>query len=697
MENASVRRVRMMNNRPTLLLDGADTLPLIYALSDFPGADSRTYQAQKNIAAFRQAGINLVACDTNLLLGWYKAAEGDYDALRAELSYVLDANPDARIFLRLHLNPPYWWLRDHPDELIVYRTSEGDLPGVDNGDSDRLIRGDKDRLLRVSTASELWRREAGDRLRGFLKSLKNTPEGRALAAVQVAYGLNGEWHQLGTDVVPAMQTAFRRHLRALYADEAALQTAWNDPSVTFDTAPFHPETFQSGDDGLFRDPRLSRRIIDAQKFIQLNNAETIVHFCRIVKETMGEAMLAGAFYGYYIYTGGRNAPIGGHLMPEVLYNAKGIVDFISGPAPYAENRKIDAVPMQRGLLESSRLNGMLWLTEMDQAPEESLAWPGGGNPAKMNVSIAMLRRNILMPVLSGEGAWFYDHRVDFTNAGVYRKRGWWDNPRLMREIAALRDVIERRRRAPYRPAADVLFVYDTDQAYIRTDCTERQYEVYSSIMRCGVAADTIYLKDLDKCDIERYRLIVMTNAFLITPEQRALIARLTRGKQVIWLDAPGYCDGETLDCRHIAEITGMTVRRHAAENGYTLTRALGGETLTDNLGESGARFCIEDDQAETLGMFSDGAVCAARKGDQWYFASPLLSQAAVLPAVLASGAHRYCEGEGISVLADGEIVLLYASSAGEKTVRLRNGKTLTHTLPAYTALVLDAQTGAVLM
>ena len=238
MENASVRRVRMMNNRPTLLLDGADTLPLIYALSDFPGADSRTYQAQKNIAAFRQAGINLVACDTNLLLGWYKAAEGDYDALRAELSYVLDANPDARIFLRLHLNPPYWWLRDHPDELIVYRTSEGDLPGVDNGDSDRLIRGDKDRLLRVSTASELWRREAGDRLHGFLKSLKNTPEGRALAAVQVAYGLNGEWHQLGTDVGPAMQTAFRRHLRTLYTDEAALQTAWNDPSVTFDTAPF---------------------------------------------------------------------------------------------------------------------------------------------------------------------------------------------------------------------------------------------------------------------------------------------------------------------------------------------------------------------------------------------------------------------------------------------------------------------------
>ena len=33
MDNSSVRRVRMVNNRPSLLLDGEDTLPLICALS----------------------------------------------------------------------------------------------------------------------------------------------------------------------------------------------------------------------------------------------------------------------------------------------------------------------------------------------------------------------------------------------------------------------------------------------------------------------------------------------------------------------------------------------------------------------------------------------------------------------------------------------------------------------------------------
>ena len=64
MDNSSVRRVRMVNNRPSLLLDGEDTLPLICALSDFPGADSRTYQAQKNIAAFRRESASSPAIRT---------------------------------------------------------------------------------------------------------------------------------------------------------------------------------------------------------------------------------------------------------------------------------------------------------------------------------------------------------------------------------------------------------------------------------------------------------------------------------------------------------------------------------------------------------------------------------------------------------------------------------------------------------
>lgn len=675
------------------MLDSVDTVPLIYALSDFPAADSKTYQAQKNIKAFAKAGIKLVACDTNLCLGWYKALNCEYDALKAELSYVLDANPEAQILLRLHINPPYWWLRDNPDELIVYRTEDGDFEGIDNGESDRMIRGDKNKLLRVSTASKKWLNEAGERLRGFLEYIKDTPEGRALMAVQVAYGLNGEWHQIGTDVSNVMQEYFHEFLKDKYHDVDTFRKAWNDEKVTFDNAPFHPEIFTPGDDGLFRDPQKSRYIIDAQECIQTSNVNAIVHFCKIVKEVMGNAMLAGTFYGYYLYTGGDNAPIGGHLMPEVLYNAKDVVDFLCGPAPYVENRKPHAVPMQRGLLESNRLNSMLWLTEMDQAPEESLQYPYGGNPAKMDMSIAIMRRNILMTILSGEGAWFYDHRSDMTNNGVYRKIGWWDNERLMQEIADLKKLADDHHTRPYSPVADVLFVYDTKQAFVRSKCTDLQYEVFSAVLRCGVAADTIYLSDFDKCDISRYKLIVFTNAYLLTPAQRRMIREMTSGKQVIWLGAPGYCDGNKLDVNSTKETTGMAVERCGYTDGYVTNDELGAEELQDKLPEGTPRFRITDENVTVLGRFKNSDVCAAYKENQWYFASPLISQACAQPIVKRSGAHVYSEDNGISVLADGNIVLLYTNNDGVKTITLRNGKKVSKPLKAYTSWVVDAETG----
>ncbi|MBQ6803611.1 MAG: hypothetical protein IJP04_03040, partial [Clostridia bacterium] len=126
-------QISKWGNKPTLFVDGKKTAPVLYALSDFPAAAANTAYAQKNIAAFAKAGVNLVAADIGLHLGWRKTEPFDTDGLIAELSAVLDANPNARILLRLHMNPPYWWMRDHPEECIVYRTEKGDLPGIDNG------------------------------------------------------------------------------------------------------------------------------------------------------------------------------------------------------------------------------------------------------------------------------------------------------------------------------------------------------------------------------------------------------------------------------------------------------------------------------------------------------------------------------------------------------------------------------------
>ncbi|MBQ3079571.1 MAG: hypothetical protein IJC48_06205, partial [Clostridia bacterium] len=366
--------------------------------------------------------------------------------------------------------------------------------------------------------------------------------------------------------------------------------------------------------------------------------------------------------------------------------------------PYTVNRLAENVPMQRGLLESHRLNGVLWLTEMDQRPEDVAHFPYGGDPAKIGTTIAVIRRNIFMTILSGHGSWFYDHREGLFNLTAYRKNGWWDNEIIMEDIGKMYSVIEKYHKKPYLPQADVLFVYDTDKFYALKENGEKQYEVYSSVLRAGVSADTIYLKDLEKCDIDRYRLIVFTNAFLLTKEQREKIKALTRGKQVVWLEAPGYSDDETLNLSHTEALLDMKLKKHAAVKGYDTEGILGSGHVDDEIINSDWRIFIEEtEDIEVIARYETGKAAAARKGNTWFFASPMLTPEIALPIVEASGAHRYCEASGISVLADNRMVLLYTNNDGEKTVRLKNGKTVTKYLKAFTSLVLDAETGEILM
>ncbi len=66
-------KVVFENNRPELYIDGKKRIPLIFSLSDFPGARSNTAYAQRNIKNFHEQGVDLVATDTGIHLGWHKA------------------------------------------------------------------------------------------------------------------------------------------------------------------------------------------------------------------------------------------------------------------------------------------------------------------------------------------------------------------------------------------------------------------------------------------------------------------------------------------------------------------------------------------------------------------------------------------------------------------------------------------------
>ena len=673
-------KIKNDTHKPVITENDKACASVLYGLSDFPAARTSTYYAQKNIAQFSGAGVNLVNIDIPLSRAWRRVSPFDSASLIADITYVLDANPNAKILIRLHLNPPYWWMRDNPEECVVYRTKEGDFPGIDDGESERLIENDgAKKYMRVSLASKKWMQDTNEKLEIFLNALKNSPEGEAVMGIQVACGIFGEWHQWGTDVSKPMQDRFREYLKEKYG--------------TNENAVFKPETFRKCDDGFIRDPQKSMDSIDSGKTIQLTTAEAILCFAKTVKEVMPN-ILCGAFYGYYIGVG--YLP-DGHLEPDMLYQSE-YIDFLCGPFAYSDNRKADGVPTQRALLESNRLRKKLWLTEMDQSPCGTEKFVGGDHE-KYDETVSILYRNTLWPLLKGMGFWYYDHRIipkliapDSKNAeagSIYRKKGWWDTPKLMGEISKIQNFAEKLKDMEYTSNADVLLVYDTESFYYRGDGKDAHYLLHETIGKCGVAFDCIYAKELEICELDRYKCIIFVNSYMICAQDVEKYRALTKGKTVIYLGAHGYCDGHTLSVENIKTATNIEVKK--LSEAKTIKTIMGEECeIPENFKPF---FEITDKNAEPLAHFDNKRCAAAIKGTEVYVSLHTLPISIAKKVFLDAGVHFYTKSKEPIVTGFGFVAINCHKKEKERTLYLPNGKEINIKSDGYATMVYDINTG----
>lgn len=690
---------------PELIIDGESVAPIVYALSDFPGAKSNTAYAQRNIRNFGEQGVNIVALDTDLRLGWRKGIAFDPEPLIAEITDAIEANDKAKFIIRLHINAPYWWCKENLDQCVICRTPEGDSIGVDRGeDYVRVIRGDRDEL-RASVASEKFISDACENIGAFLEALKGTPEGDALLGIQPAYGRNGEWHAFGPDVSLPMKDYFKLWLHNKYNSNEELAKSWNDPSVTFDNAEFHPECFRAGDDISMRDPRISQCTTDSQMAYQQVNVDAIVRICRKVKSVMPN-VLCGSFYSYIVCTAEGRVPTGGHLGVETIYKNRDAVDFLAGPVCYAGNRKSDGVPMQRTLLESHRLNGLLWLTEMDQAPVDTDIIVGG-NPEKIDETLSVLYRNALIPLLSGEGFWFYDHRLVLGKtarlpeelpegvkinpfaSNIYHKKGWWDNPYVMSKIGELKRFAQDVRRRDYSVNSDVLIVIDLDSYYHRAAATDGDgyYEILESFGRAGVSVNLVYASDLEKVDVSKYKCVIFASCYALTPDMRERFNELTKDTTVVYLNNHGYCDKSTISEENISCAVMMKMTRRTEKAMFYSDGA--SEIISENVQPV---FSPEEVDSEVLTRYEDGSPAAVKQGKRIYIPNVAISERMANYIVDVSGAHRYTSSRE-PVFCGFGYALLNCQRAGKRTLTFPSGKSVEVETDDYATVVYDIESG----
>ncbi|MBL8238198.1 MAG: hypothetical protein JNM66_12300 [Bryobacterales bacterium] len=621
--NAAVRPWR---GKPTLFIRNQPTYACFYALTDCVGGRFSFEEGpRQSIRQFVAAGFKLFQLDLFLADCWPKPGPLSVDLARRQIRGILDVCPDGAVVLRWHLNVPEWWKTQHPDELTRY--ANGDLENPERTVPVRYIQDDLRRTPRASLASEKWMTMAREKTAELVRGLAASPEAHALAGVHVACGVYGEWHYWGfmrnePDVSRPMQERFTAYRKKLGRSVEKVP----------DT-----EARKALDSGVFRDPKKREAVIDYYRCQQEMVAERIIDLCAVVKQNWRGSILTGTFYGYFFSMFDRQAT-GGHLeLHKILHSPH--VDYLSAPQAYGTlYRDLGGSGITRALIETIRLNGKLFLDEMDQTP--SWKWINNVDTAfqltDLDADHALIRRNVLESFTRGAGLWYYDF-------GPGNQTGWWADTRLMAGIKKLKEICESYHQREYAPAGDVLFVFDTEVFYYTgsiqgTDPVTDPLAVNKTMgeaWRAGAAIETIHLKDLEKINLDRFKVVVFANTWLMTAAQRKFVREKVHSprRRIVFQGFPAFTDGVTNSAEFTREVTG-------------------------------------------------GAPVAA----------PPIPMSEWRRIFAEAGAHLYVDA-GEIIHAGGGLLLVHTLNGGQRQLTLRSGKTIPLNLPPKASWLFDAATG----
>lgn len=688
-------QVKNHHGTPTLFLDGK---PAFYGLMWGSAPTPESYALKECARYYGEAGVHLFTFDVGTggsppdWPGPGARREGNYDfsSLEQRYQHVIDADPQARFHLRVHLEMPAWWQKIYPDECEVL--SDG-------------------RRMGQSFASRVWREQAKDFLRALVAHLKTVGLFERVIAYQTGAGDTGEWVKGRGSMAAAcadyslpMQEHFRSWLRRVYQDDpSALRKAWNDSEIGFDTAVVPSAEKQHHTSGfLFRDPRLEQPVIDYYRCLADLCADLVIDFCTTVKEATGGQSLAGAFFGYLMELAWNSAFFGereeiytsnystyqrsGHLgLAKVLRSPQ--VDFLVSPYSYGF-RGLGGEGPSMLPSESVRLHGKIYLFEEDTRTH--LTWhdhPNYGKTDELEDSLAVLKRNFAYVITHGQGIWWL--------AGGSPK-----TPHIeLSQQPAFRPLIQRFQRLgefahqlDRTPSAQIAVLLDDESFFYEGLRNELDLPLIFQqrlwgLPRLGAPFDTYMLKDLLEGRLPPYKLYIFLNAFYLDQDRREALKRQIQqdGRVALWIYAPGYIQEEP-SLKNMTDLTGFTFGMvenpwgplmQITDFQHPITRGLSQDLVWGTNNRLGPVFHVEDYSATILGqaVFSLGRCrpgFALKEFSEWtsvYSAAPNLPASVLRGLAQFAGVHLYND-QGDVLYATPHLLGVHTLAGGERAFTL---------------------------
>ena len=687
-----ISQVKNHNGTPTLILEGKPAFAgLMWGSA--PSVDN--YPLHECARYYGEAGIHLFAFDIGTQgtsPEWHLSQEGkrgcyDFSTFKTRLNHIIDADPQARFHLRIHLEMPAWWQELYPEECELL--SDG-------------------RRACQSFASEVWRVQAKNFLHGLIEHIRQVGLFERVIAYQVGAGHTGEWVKgegamasVCGDFSKPMQNHFQNWLRQRYSNDLrAFQAAWTMPEIAFNTAEIPSAEMQLSTSYMtFRDPRREQCVIDYYRCLADLCADLIIDFCTTVKQaTQGEA-LAGAFYGYLMelawnagfFGEGTESPYStyqrsGHLgLRKVLDSPN--VDFLVSPYSYGF-RGIGGEGSSMLPSESVRLHGKLYIFEEDSRTHLTRHdHPNYGKTDTLPDSLSILKRNFAYTLTHAHGIWWLaGGGPSAPHIDLAQQPAFQPLLRRFQQLGEFALLLER------KPSAEVAVILDDESFYyesLRNDLDLPlifQQRLWG-LPRMGAPFDTYLLQDLLDGRLPPYKLYIFLNAFYLDRNRRQALKEQIQydGRTAVWIYASGYLQDDA-SLENMTDLTGFTFGMggipwgplmHIVDFQHPITQRIPQDLFWGSNNRLGPVFHLADSEATILGnvVYSQGR-CVPGFGlkvyPDWnsiYIAAPNIPAPVLRGIADFAGVHIYND-QGDVLYATSQLLAIHTTAGGERTIVL---------------------------
>jgi len=533
------------------------------------GIDTRCFFAANAINS-----IGFEYCKYPLI--WKGVKNYDFAAYDKQVDDLLAANPRARLLCMIDLNTPYWLTRKFAyDSFDVISHAASDP---------EWLKLTTEWMLDFIAYSE---KKYGDRIDAYILSGGGT----------------SEWYEYDRGKSSRVKNAAWR--------------AWcarNGFSFGEDV-PAESALRKAGHENVIYDPAAENDKIQYWRFHNEVIADAILHFAKTARPVIGKEKELGVFFGYYMVSDNKLVSFG-HLDYERVV-ASPDIDFFISPGTY--NDRMIGGGSGPQLVQGTLLRyGKRYLHEIDHRTHAvSNGWK---TQAEDN---AGLKREVAYALVNHASLWWFD-----------MWGGWFIKEETRRLIGRLTAVSAAYVDDRSPSVAEALLVADPQSACYLNEkmphASAMAHHFRDKLSRTGAPYDVYSFNDLAVIDLSRYKVVFLPATLLITPERAAVLHNrvLKDGRTVVWVYAPGICDGKSLDVSRIHQWTGS-----AYETPGPATVAMDGWTSV------------------------------------YAFEYKTLTPAALREIMQRAGVHLYVDGE-TPVFANGRLLAIHTKEGGEKRVAL---------------------------